>query len=811
MADQQDNAPVVRTSGVGHRGYGDGDGMGLALLPGISLPGQNELAVAPGETGGLIESADLDQENDLVAWHIRKIKERQENVTAADELAKSLTEKIVEAATGDAGKSLGPAPDEEALRKPLTFGPTFHDIALRHYRDTPAPAPEAADNEREGRPRKRKSRWDTDEKDDKPTVGSALAVVSGGQAAIKAHLASIAAKLQGGPADGTYGIGAADGGPTPAESDDPEVVKQYAKYVDITDRVRSGYFADERPEHARSPSPPPQYDKYGVRTNTRELRIKAKLEDERSELIGWLVARCPHMFRPPQDWKPKKRTRKLYVPLKEYPGYNFIGIIIGPRGNTQKRMQRETNTRIAIRGKGSVKDGVSREPGADYQEDEDLHVLITGDTEEEVDRAAAMVQTLLKPVDDDYNEHKRAQLRELALINGTLRNPGGDGATAAGMALAELDKTGAGYRAPAELVTCKICGDGGHPTSDCPFKNDPAAAAGAHKQLTSEYQSFLSELGVGDPGGLGPRPGLGAGGRGGGGGGGRDRNEINPCKLFVGQLADHVTDEMLGGLFERFGEVRRAQAVRHTHDGSARGFGFVEFAKEDQAAAAKVALHRTPFEGKTIVVKIAGDKSRDPDGPPPRGAGQPAMGGPMGAPPGPPPPPGMGAYGMQPPGPPGMGAYGMQPPGPPGMGAHGMQPPGPPGIGAYPPPPPPPPAAAGAPPPPPPGYGDAPPPPPPPPAYGDAPPPPPPPPAYGDVPPPPPPPGGFVDPYYQQQQMGGYVQMGGYGGYQAPPPPPGMGGVPPPPTMGTQQPPPPPPPADPTEEAYKSFMADMEY
>ena len=446
MADQQDNAPVVRTSGVGHRGYGDGDGMGLALLPGISLPGQNELAVAPGETGGLIESADLDQENDLVAWHIRKIKERQENVTAADELAKSLTEKIVEAATGDAGKSLGPAPDEEALRKPLTFGPTFHDIALRHYRDTPAPAPEAADNEREGRPRKRKSRWDTDEKDDKPTVGSALAVVSGGQAAIKAHLASIAAKLQGGPADGAYGVGAADGGPTPAESDDPEVVKQYAKYVDITDRVRSGYFADERPEHARSPSPPPQYDKYGVRTNTRELRIKAKLEDERSELIGWLVARCPHMFRPPQDWKPKKRTRKLYVPLKEYPGYNFIGIIIGPRGNTQKRMQRETNTRIAIRGKGSVKDGVSREPGADYQEDEDLHVLITGDTEEEVDRAAAMVQTLLKPVDDDYNEHKRAQLRELALINGTLRQPGGDGATAAGMALAELDKTGAGYR-----------------------------------------------------------------------------------------------------------------------------------------------------------------------------------------------------------------------------------------------------------------------------------------------------------------------------------------------------------------------------
>ena len=44
------NAAVVRTSGIGHRGYGDGDGMGLALLPGISMPGQEEdlAVVKPG-------------------------------------------------------------------------------------------------------------------------------------------------------------------------------------------------------------------------------------------------------------------------------------------------------------------------------------------------------------------------------------------------------------------------------------------------------------------------------------------------------------------------------------------------------------------------------------------------------------------------------------------------------------------------------------------------------------------------------------------------------------------------------------------
>lgn len=39
-------------------------------------------------------------------------------------------------------------------------------------------------------------------------------------------------------------------------------------------------------------------------------------------------------------------------PLAHDAGYNFIGLIIGPRGNTQKRMQSETNTKIAIRGRG---------------------------------------------------------------------------------------------------------------------------------------------------------------------------------------------------------------------------------------------------------------------------------------------------------------------------------------------------------------------------------------------------------------------------------------------------------------------------
>ena len=53
----------------------------------------------------------------------------------------------------------------------------------------------------------------------------------------------------------------------------------------------------------------------------------------------------------------QKLRKKLYIPIKEYPTYNFIGLVIGPRGNTQKQMEKETGCRIVIRGKGSVKEG----------------------------------------------------------------------------------------------------------------------------------------------------------------------------------------------------------------------------------------------------------------------------------------------------------------------------------------------------------------------------------------------------------------------------------------------------------------------
>ncbi|PQQ04324.1 branchpoint-bridging protein [Prunus yedoensis var. nudiflora] len=163
---------------------------------------------------------------------------------------------------------------------------------------------------------------------------------------------------------------------------DPEIQALNSRLLEISRMLSSGLPLDDRPEGARSPSPEPIYDNMGIRINTREFRARERLNKERQEIIAQIIKRNP-AFKPPADYRPPKLQKKLYIPMKEYPGYNFIGLIIGPRGNTQKRMEKETGAKIVIRGKGSVKEGrlqQKRDLKPDPSENEDLHVLVEADT-----------------------------------------------------------------------------------------------------------------------------------------------------------------------------------------------------------------------------------------------------------------------------------------------------------------------------------------------------------------------------------------------------------------------------------------------
>ena len=195
-----------------------------------------------------------------------------------------------------------------------------------------------------------------------------------------------------------------------------------ARIDEINNRLSSELVVDD--SERRSPSPEPQYDSRGIRSNTRDQRLQKKLEKEKEKLEKEALKIYP-TFTEPTEYhaEPKKVTQKIWIPMDKNPDYNFIGLIIGPRGKTQKQMEKESRSKIAIRGKGSVKPGRGRKDGKLLPgEDEELHVLVTSDNDKSIQLATAMILKLLIPIEEGKNELKREQLRDLARIHGTLRD-----------------------------------------------------------------------------------------------------------------------------------------------------------------------------------------------------------------------------------------------------------------------------------------------------------------------------------------------------------------------------------------------------
>ncbi|XP_022890267.1 splicing factor-like protein 1 [Olea europaea var. sylvestris] len=480
---------------------------------------------------------------------------------------------------------------------------------------------------------------------------------------------------------------------------DPEIQALNSRLLEISRKLQSGLPLDDRPEGARSPSPEPIYDNMGIRINTREYRAREKLNRERQEIISQIIKKNP-AFKPPADYRPPKLQKKLYIPMKEYPGYNFIGLIIGPRGNTQKRMERETGAKIVIRGKGSMKEGrlqQNRNLKPDPSENEDLHVLVEAETQEALDAAAGMVEKLLQPVDEVLNEHKRQQLKELASLNGTIRDE--EYCRLCG------EPGHRQYACPSRTSTfksdvlCKICGDGGHPTIDCPVKNTTG------KKMDDEYQNFLAELGGTIPESATKQNSatlaLGPGSSGTNPPWARSNNttqaglgssiikpkEYDETNLYIGYLPPTMDDDGLISLFSPFGEIVMAKVIKDRLSGLSKGYGFVKYADVQQANNAIVSMNGHRLDGRTIAVRVAG-KPPQPTVPP--GPPAPAM---PTYPPNQPP----GAYPSQqyntggPIGsaPPGSYTGASVPWGPPVTLPYSSYPPPPPGSTLYPPPPPP--------------------------------------------------------------------------------------------------------------------------
>ncbi|KAJ3330212.1 hypothetical protein HDU76_006195 [Blyttiomyces sp. JEL0837] len=246
----------------------------------------------------------------------------------------------------------------------------------------------------------------------------------------------------------------------------PQQTEEFVIHIrleEIARKLRTGDVIP--PERERSPSPEPTYGPDGKRTNTRDVRYRRKLEEERHKIIEAALKKNPN-FAVPADYKrPSKVTDKMYIPVKDYPEINFIGLLIGPRGNTLKKMEGDSGAKISIRGKGSVKEGKARADGQLAPgEEEELHCLITADSEEK---------------------------------NQICQNCG-----AAGHRRYECPET---KNFTANLF-CRICGNAGHVAKDCTERNNPdalKAASQREEQLDTEYASLMAEIGGGGSGGSG--------------------------------------------------------------------------------------------------------------------------------------------------------------------------------------------------------------------------------------------------------------------------------------------------------------------
>lgn len=76
-------------------------------------------------------------------------------------------------------------------------------------------------------------------------------------------------------------------------------------------------------------------------------------------------------------------------------------------------------------------------------------------------------------------------------------------------------------------------------------------------------------------------------------------------KIYVGNLPFSATSENLNEMFSKFGTVDSAKIVMDRDTGRSKGFGFVEMASGDEAAAAIEKLNGQDMGGRSLVVNEA--------------------------------------------------------------------------------------------------------------------------------------------------------------------------------------------------------------
>ncbi|XP_072378346.1 uncharacterized protein [Diabrotica undecimpunctata] len=131
--------------------------------------------------------------------------------------------------------------------------------------------------------------------------------------------------------------------------------------------------------------------------------------------------------------KPIKVAVRVVVPVRDHPKFNFVGKLLGPKGNSLKRLQEDTMCKMAVLGRGSMKDRhkeeelrASGDPKFQHLSEE-LHVEISAfatpaEAHARIAYALAEVRRFLVP---DYNDDiRQEQMWEMQVLSNQKNSKG---------------------------------------------------------------------------------------------------------------------------------------------------------------------------------------------------------------------------------------------------------------------------------------------------------------------------------------------------------------------------------------------------
>jgi splicing factor 1 len=265
-----------------------------------------------------------------------------------------------------------------------------------------------------------------------------------------------------------------------------EILLRKQRLEDLNLRLEKCDFEEEDPD-LREESPEPIYDNNGKRINTRIMMYKEKYINEKNNIIFELM-KYDKNYQPPHDYKPPKKLKKIYIQNNDK--YNFTKYLIGYKGETQKRLEKITNCKIHIRGKGSNWSNSTYTSNYVYlSQNEPLHILLIANNDEDIEKAIKIISPYLDENSPEYNKAKNTE--SLIVKNMNNKEPACEYCGEKGHCTFECPNNIGEFNKVE--IKCEYCGDKGHVSMDCPFKPQDNIGYYTNKKV-SDLNSIYNEI-----------------------------------------------------------------------------------------------------------------------------------------------------------------------------------------------------------------------------------------------------------------------------------------------------------------------------